>query len=205
MIDAIVFDFGNVLAHFDHGRTLSKLKPLTEMSAEDMYAAIYDGELEDAFESGQVGEAEFVRQFRHLCGLRDCEDAFLTAAIADIFWPNAALCQLIPRLKPRYRLVLGSNTNPIHSRHFKRTFADTLRHFDALVLSHEVGVRKPQAEFFEHCRQRAGCPAERCVFVDDLLPNVAGAIAGGWQGVVYTGTAALREDLRRLNVRFEDV
>src|ERR1700736_2874039 len=130
MIEAIAFDFGKVIGLFDHGRTLTKLAPLTDMSAQEMYRAIYDGELEDAFDSGLIGEAEFLRRFRELCRLR-CNDEFLTSAIADIFWPNDPVCALVARLKPRYRLVLGSNTNPIHARRFLPQFADTLRHFDA--------------------------------------------------------------------------
>jgi putative hydrolase of the HAD superfamily len=199
MIEAIVFDFGRVIAYFDHGRTLARLAPLTDMPAQEMFTTIYCGELEDAFESGRISEAEFLRRFRELCRLR-CDDAFLAAAVADIFWPNEPLCALVPRLKPRYRLVLGSNTNPIHARHFVPQFADTLRHFDGLVLSHEVGVRKPRPGFFKHCLRYAGCPPERCVFIDDLPANVAGAVACGWQGIVYTSFDALCSELRKLGV-----
>jgi putative hydrolase of the HAD superfamily len=199
MIEAIVFDFGKVLGFFDHGRTLAKLAPFTDMPPQEIYATIYCAELEDAFESGRLGEAEFFQRFRAQCRLR-CDDAFLAAAVADIFWPNEPLCQLVPHLKPRYRLVLGSNTNPTHARQFVPQFADTLRHFDGVVLSHEVGVRKPRAEFFDHCLRYAGAGPERCLFVDDLPANVAGAVACGWQGIVYTGVDALCADLRRLGV-----
>jgi FMN phosphatase YigB (HAD superfamily) len=199
MIDAIAFDFGRVIGFFDHGRTLAKLAPLTDMSPEEMYAAIYDGDLEDAFESGSIGEEEFLRQFRQRCRLR-CADDFLSAAIADIFWPNEPVCALVARLKPRYRLVLGSNTNPIHARRFKLQFADTLRHFDGMVLSYEAGVRKPGAGFFERCLEVAEGEARGCVFIDDLPENVAGAVASGWHGIVYTGFDALCSELGRLGV-----
>jgi putative hydrolase of the HAD superfamily len=199
MIEAIVFDFGRVIAYFDHGRTLARLAPFTDMRPQEMFTTIYCGELEDAFESGRMSEPEFLRRFRELCRLR-CDDAFLADAVADIFWPNEAVCALVPRLKPRYRLVLGSNTNPTHARHFVPQFADTLRHFDGLVLSHEVGVRKPRPGFFEHCLRHAGCPPERCVFIDDLPANAAGAMACGWQGIVYTGFDALCSELRKLGV-----
>ena len=41
------------------------------------------------------------------------------------------------------RLLLLSNTNEMHSRQFLAQFADTLAHFDHVVLSHQVGVRTP--------------------------------------------------------------
>jgi glucose-1-phosphatase len=202
MIETIAFDFGRVVGFFNHGRTLAKLAAHTDMSPGDMYAAVYDGELEDQFESGRIGEREFLGRFRSLCRLR-CDEDYLPPAIADIFWPNEALCAVIPQLKQRYRLVLGSNTNPIHARQFLTQFADTLRHFDAVVLSFEIGARKPGRAFYEHVIRAAACPPERCVFVDDLAANVAGARACGLEGIVYSDMGSLRTGLSRLGVRVE--
>jgi glucose-1-phosphatase len=199
MIDTLAFDFGQVIGFFDHGRTLAKLVSYTDFTAQQIYAAVYDGELEDAFESGRIGEPEFLARFRTLCRLR-CDEDFLAAAIADIFWPNEPLCALLPQLKQRYRLVLGSNTNPIHARRFLAQFADELRYFDASVLSFEIGARKPGRGFYEHVIRAARCPPERCVFVDDLPANVAGARASGLEGIVYANFETLREALLKLGI-----
>src|SRR5262249_42037825 len=129
-----------------------------------------------------------------------CDAEFLAEAVADIFWPNEGVCALIPRLRPRYRLVLASNTNPIHAAKFVPQLAGTLQHFDALVLSHEVGGRQPGRKFFEHLLRVAETPAERCVFIDDLPENVAGARACGLNGIVYTEVEGLTDDLRRLGI-----
>ena len=89
-------------------------------------------------------------------------------------------------------------TNELHSRHFRRQFAEALRWFDHLVLSHEIGARKPDAAFFRHCEGLAGCRPEECLFIDDLSANVAGARACGWHGIVYTTAADLRRRLAEL-------
>jgi FMN phosphatase YigB (HAD superfamily) len=198
-IETLAFDFGQVLGFFDHGRTFGKLEPHTGMTAQEMFAAVYAGDLEDDFESGRISEQEFLRRFRAICRLR-CDDDHIAAAVADIFWPNEALCALIPQLKQRYRLVLGSNTNAVHARRFLAQFADTLSHFDGLVLSHEVGARKPARAFFDEVVRVAGCTADRCVFIDDLPANVAGARAGGLEGIVYTDVEGLQDSLRKLGV-----
>src|SRR5207244_2214206 len=96
-------------------------------------------------------------------------------AFGDIFWPNDEVCALVPRLKERYRLLLGSNTTELHARRFRQQFADILGHLDALVLSYEVGARKPKAAFFEHCQRQAGCESHQCLFIDDLSANIEGA------------------------------
>jgi len=199
-IKAIVFDFGNVIGFFDHGRTLQRLTRYTDMTPAAMYAAIYDGDLEDEFECGRITQAEFLDRFRRTCRL-GCDDEVLRAACADIFSPNPEICALLPVLKPRYRLVLGSNTNELHSRHFRRQFADVLRHLDAVVLSHEIGVRKPKAGFYEHCRHLAGCAPAELVFIDDFPANVAGARACGWKGIVYTGFDDLRQRFHEMGIQ----
>src|SRR5262245_62190179 len=132
MIETIVFDFGNVVGFFDHRRALDRMARHTDFTADEIWAAAYTRELEDALESGRIRGADFLRRLRELCRLR-CDDDVLAAAFADIFWPNENVCALIPGLKPRYRLLLGSNTNELHARQFRRQFADVLRHFDALV------------------------------------------------------------------------
>jgi putative hydrolase of the HAD superfamily len=199
MIRTIVFDFGNVIGFFDYGRTAERLARHSHLAADDIRRFIYGGELEDAYESGRISSAEFLCRVRAGCGLT-CPDEVLAPAFADMFWPNEEVCALVPRLRPRYRLLLGSNTNELHSRHFLRQFADTIQHFDGLVLSHEVGARKPRPEFFRHAQRLSGCPAEECLFIDDLPANVAGARALGWQGIVYSPTTDLPAELARAGV-----
>src|SRR5262245_57697464 len=160
----IIFDFGNVVGFFDHGRTLRKLEPVSAVSARQLYDLACAGPLGEDLETGRIGKAEFLRRFKAACGI-NCSDEFLESACADIFWPNPEVCDLIPRLKPRYRILLGSNTNVIHSRFFKKQFADVLRHFDALVLSPGTGVRKPNVAFFRHSTRPALAKPEGCLFI----------------------------------------
>jgi putative hydrolase of the HAD superfamily len=200
MIKTIVFDFGNVIGFFDYGLSVERLARHSHLAAEDIRRFIYGGELEDAYESGRITSAEFVCRIREGCGLT-CSDDVLMPAFADMFWPNEPVCALVPRLKPTYRLLLGSNTNDLHSRHFLQQFAPTLRHFDGLVLSHQIGARKPRPEFFQHAQRLAGCAPERCLFIDDLPANVNGAIALGWRGIVYARDTDLPAELTKEGVR----
>jgi putative hydrolase of the HAD superfamily len=51
--------------------------------------------------------------------------------------------------------------------------------FDACVLSHEAGVRKPDASAFELAAERLGLRPTDCAFVDDFVSNVDGARRAG--------------------------
>ena len=57
--------------------------------------------------------------------------------------------------------------------------------FDAVVISAEVGLRKPDPAIFLLAAERIGVPPEECVFVDDLLHNAEGARAVGMEGIVH--------------------
>jgi putative hydrolase of the HAD superfamily len=193
-VRAIVFDFGQVVGFFDHRLTTNRLAAHTDLPADDLHRLLFGGPLERDYDVGRLSTAAFLAQVRDACRLRCSEDA-IAAAWADIFWPNEDVIALLPQLKGHVRLLLASNTNELHSRQFRRQLADALRHFDAVVLSHEIGQRKPDAAFYRHCERLAGCAAEECLFIDDLPTNVAGARACGWHGIVYTDVADLRRHL----------
>jgi putative hydrolase of the HAD superfamily len=198
-IRAIAFDFGNVLGFFDYTRTTTRLAPHTELSAEQLCRIIYGSALEVDYEAGKISTGEFVRLARENCALR-CPGEEIMAAWADIFHPNQETLALLPRLKHRYRLLLASNTNELHSRQFTTQFEKALAPLDALVLSHVVGARKPAAAFFDHCQHMAGFPAAQCIFIDDLPANVAGARECGWHGIVYRGLDDLLGEFKRLGI-----
>jgi glucose-1-phosphatase len=199
-IRTIVFDFGNVVGFFDHRRTTERLAAHAGIPADALHGYLFGSELEDEYESGRLTTADFLCRIRDHCRL-DCPDQFVAAAWADIFWPNPAVCELLPRLRSNYRLLLGSNTNELHAGQFCRQFHEVFRNFDALVLSHQIGARKPRPEFFAHCRRLAGCAAEECLFIDDLPANVEGARACGWQGLVYRKDMDLPARLTALGIQ----
>jgi putative hydrolase of the HAD superfamily len=76
--------------------------------------------------------------------------------------------------------------------------ADFPRLFDTVVLSGEVGMRKPEKEIFLHAAQTLGLPPQECVFIDDMAANVAAAQACGMTGVLHTGAAATARALQDL-------
>ena len=83
--------------------------------------------------------------------------------------------------------------------------ADFPHLFDAVVISSECGMRKPEAEIFRHAADLLGLPPEQCVFIDDIEANIAAAQACGMTGVHHVEaaqTATALEDL--LGLRLAD-
>lgn len=77
-----------------------------------------------------------------------------------------------------------SNMVPAWDPHWRRLLPiDEM--FDDVVLSFQVGHRKPQPEIFALAAQRAGAAPAECLLVDDLATNCAGAVAAGWQAIEF--------------------
>ena len=55
--------------------------------------------------------------------------------------------------------------------------------FDVVVISGEVGMRKPEERIFRYTLDKLGLAAEQCAFVDDLRHNVDAAISLGLVGI----------------------
>jgi epoxide hydrolase-like predicted phosphatase len=70
--------------------------------------------------------------------------------------------------------------------------------FDAVVISGEVGMRKPEPGIFQHALGLLGLSAAECVFVDDLPSNVAAGVALGFVGVHHTSYATTAEELEAI-------
>jgi putative hydrolase of the HAD superfamily len=199
----LIFDFGNVVAHFDYRTACTRLGRPLGLSGEALLERVRGlgfSDLVQEYERGRMAAEAFTRRVCALVGLEITHEEF-AAAWADIFRLNDPLARVIAELKRRgYTLVLGSNTNDLHAAQFRRQFAATLAHFDRLILSYEIGHIKPSASFYHTCAEAAGAPPGECVFIDDLAENVAGARAVGMQGVVFRDVPALLEALRGLGV-----
>ncbi|WP_052848007.1 HAD-IA family hydrolase [Streptomyces avicenniae] len=88
---------------------------------------------------------------------------------------------------------LLSNMPPAWDAHWRRAVPPEGL-FDAVVLSHASGCRKPEPEIFALAAARAGVTAAECVLVDDLADNCRGARRAGWRAVEFRDvvTAAAR-------------
>ena len=70
--------------------------------------------------------------------------------------------------------------------------------FDAVVISGEVGMRKPESRIYLHTVDALDLTPAECVFVDDLRGNVDGAVEVGMVGVHHTSYDATAVELESL-------
>lgn len=83
------------------------------------------------------------------------------------------------------RLVAGVASNYDHRLHSVLAGTPALRGLEHVVISSEVGWRKPASQFFTALCQRLGLPAANVLLVgDDLANDYEGALAAGLQAVL---------------------
>jgi putative hydrolase of the HAD superfamily len=199
----LIFDFGNVVCFFDYLKACEPIGRRLGLTGPELRARLQQrgfAELMVRFESGRIEPREFAGDVMRRAGLELAFDEFVRSWV-DIFWLNQSIARLLDLLDSRgYRLLLGSNTNILHSTHFRREFAPTIHRFDHLILSHEVGCLKPDRRFYEACVAASGVPASSCIFIDDVRENVEGAAKAGLIALQYVDTAKLESELCRLGV-----
>ena len=78
-------------------------------------------------------------------------------------------------------LLTGLVSNSWSTAHYDRKLLAEL--FDAVVISAEVGMHKPQPEIYRLAAERLEVEPAACIFVDDLRENCEGAEAVGMTAI----------------------
>lgn len=199
MIRALIFDLGRVIVPFDFRLGYARMAERCGLEPDEVRARLKSDGLVRAFESGGIGRHEFHRRVEQLLGTavpygEFCEIWF------SIFLPETLVSDaFLAALHARHRLVLLSNTNPIHFEMIRERYPE-LRHFDAFVLSYEVGAMKPEPRIYAAAIEAGRCAPHECFFTDDIPEYVEGARQAGIDAVVFEGQEALERELRARGV-----
>ncbi len=197
-MDAIIFDLGNVLLPFNWDLAADKFCARTGRSRRElddyMVTMPFAHELSLGLKTGE----EFYRLLAQDFGFDGGYEEF-ALIWSDIFTPDEAMIALAAQLKGRYRRFILSNTNPIHMD-FILAHYPFMQTFEGLILSHEVGLLKPDRRIYELTLERFGLEAAQSVFIDDILANVEGAQAVGIHGIHHTDARRTREELTKLGI-----
>ncbi len=110
------------------------------------------------------------------------------------------MAELVEGLSRHYRLVLLSNVDRDYWR-VVRGMHPELDHFEALLVSADLGMAKPDPEIFRHVCQLTGTEPQQCLFIDDTAQNVDAARALGFHGHVFRSVPELRAALRQSGAR----
>jgi 2-haloacid dehalogenase len=99
---------------------------------------------------------------------------------------------------PLYALTNWNQAKFLHARE-RYAF---LSYFRGIVVSGDERCVKPDAALYRTLLTRYGLTAECCLFTDDSLVNVQGALDVGMQAIHFRDPEQLTRDLQQLGVEF---
>jgi putative hydrolase of the HAD superfamily len=166
----------------DHDSYAAVMRPWVHAA----YDPAEDGNPIHALERGECTSGEFERLLASMLVRRDGGQVLAEGLLTRMF--AASLLS-----EPMYAAVhavraAGLRTcllsNSWGSDGYPRDVFEDLYH--AVVISAEVGMRKPEERIFRHAADLLGLVPSECVFIDDMEANVRVAEATGMYGVLHT-------------------
>jgi epoxide hydrolase-like predicted phosphatase len=193
---ALLIDFGGVLTTsvWESFADFCARRGLEVDSVRRLFRADPDA-LADlrGLETGNLSEGEFELRFAKRLGL--AEPAGLIDDMFEGMQPHEPMLAAVAATRAA-GIRTGLVSNSWSTSHYDRDLLTDL--FDAVVISAEVGLHKPEPEIYLLAAERIGAEPRECVFVDDLRENCAGAEAVGM-------TAILHRDAAETIARLEDL
>ena len=185
-INNLIFDLGGVILNIAPERTVQKMKQLGIANFENLYSQLKQNETFDLLEKGEISEEQFVEEIlKHVNEPLKKEDIIDAWNELLLDFPKERI-ELLDELNKstRFRTFLLSNTNSIHKKEYNQDlfnrFSKRLEDlFETAYFSHEVAMRKPDAEIFQYVLEQEKLEPSETLFIDDSSDNIAAASALG--------------------------
>jgi len=193
---ALIVDFGGVLTTnvFESFSAFSEAEGLEPDAVRKLFRERGEGlDLLRRLERGEIELDEFSERFGPLLGVRET-DGLVERLFAGVA-ADERMVDAVRRIRQSGKPT-GLISNSWGGASYDRVVIDEL--FDAVVISGEVGLNKPEPEIFRLGAERLGVPPEECVFVDDLRENCDGAEAVGMTAILHRGADGTLPELERL-------
>lgn len=195
-IKNVIFDIGNVLVRWEPYEIIQKILPGSDsvMLYQQMRPVWLDLNL------GKLSEKEAI----------------------EIYWrqlevPKQKIIELMNEVKVSQTMIPGSiellnklhekgvnlysitdNIKEIMEYHYANS--NFLSYFKGIVVSAEVGFLKPDPKIYRHLFTKYGLDPAESVFIDDLIPNVEGALSVGMQAFQFTDAILCEKKLKEIGI-----
>jgi glucose-1-phosphatase len=198
-IEAIIFDIGRVIIDLDPSRAISAISAGSTLAPDKLWRAVQEDPLWLGWQEGRVTPREWyenlIARFHTPISFDEFCNAWNSVLVPKLLLPE----RLFKQLSKKYRLVLLSNTDPIHVAYIESRFK-FVRYFPKRVYSCDVGASKPSAKIFRAAIRAAHAPARRVLFIDDIRLYVLAARRIGLKALQFRSRRRLEADLRRLRL-----
>jgi putative hydrolase of the HAD superfamily len=194
---AVFFDFGGVLLRTEDRTGRRKWEARLGLPERGLEEAVFNGEAARRASVGELPESAVWQSLAQRFGLDDSQ----LEELQHDFWAgdrlDDELVHFLRGLRPRHKTGVLSNAWTDARTAFTQKYGLSSA-VDALIISAEVGVMKPDARIYRLAAEALGVLPEEAVFVDDSAQNVQGARAAGMKAVQFVSTAQTVKEVRQL-------
>jgi putative hydrolase of the HAD superfamily len=200
-IEAVIFDYGNVLSVSQPASDIKRLERLTGVSG-DRFQNLYWGGRE-VYDRGMQDGPTFWRMFAKAAGREFSDEQLRELIDADTAsWTqlNSVMVGWLTKLQEAgIRTAILSNMGLDLHRHALEHF-EWFQRCDHHSISWTVGSVKPEPAIYMHCLQGLGLAPDKVLFIDDRQENVAAADALGIRGILFEETQTFDEGIRAVGL-----
>jgi putative hydrolase of the HAD superfamily len=188
-IKNIIFDWGGVITNLHLNSTKTAFQQLGLTIFDESVPHHTHDELFIPFETGKISPDEFRNRIRQYAPapLTDTEiDKAWNAMLGDL---PAERWKLLELAGQYFRTFLLSNTNAIHlpyySNYIQKIYGTYgyIHLFEKAYFSHELQLRKPNADIFQFVIEDTGIDPLETLFIDDFIENIETARMLGFHAV----------------------
>jgi len=185
-IRALILDYGGVISKPQNPDNVNNILQILRQD-DNNFRNVYQSEREN-YDNGQLsGETYWLSILQHY-GLEQ-NDSEITSLIQEDVksWTqiNDSMIQFIKESRGKlHKLAIISNITREILACMKKNF-QWLELFDELIFSCEIGKNKPHKNIYDDSLGRLEIPPHECLFVDDSVENVRGALKSGMKVIHF--------------------
>jgi len=195
-IRAIIFDIGGVLNSVQPTRSVRAWESHLGLAEGQLLPLVFDNQMSQRSSLGQATRQEIWDFVNRQLRLPPADFSKLQADVWGCYWWDMDLLTFIRSLRPRCKTAILSNAWVDARLEMQDHINDDT--FDVIVYSSEEGLLKADPEIYRRTLQRLTVAPAEAIFVDDMPRNVRAAEALGIHGILFTGSLAVQEQIRRL-------
>lgn len=196
-IRLIIFDLGNVIFEVNNQNVFQHWAKVTSLPEEFFTDHRVPDMIFHQFERGELTPEEFHRV------LITSKEVDLSFEDFSEGW-NAIYGEVYPevqdalqKLSDKVFLVALTNTNELHCDVWMHKYADTLKYFNRLFISSQLGFRKPEDRAFKYVLEKCKVKPQETLFFDDRIENITKASQLGMHAVQVSRPSDITSELQQ--------
>jgi putative hydrolase of the HAD superfamily len=179
-----IFDMGNVIIDIDFKRVLGVWSHLSGTPLATLTERFKMDDVFQKHERGEISDEQFAADLCNEMGIALSFEQFSAGWHAVFVGLRPEVITLFQKLREEgHRVVVLSNTNRLHLDFWPQHYPEIEANTDAMYLSQNLGMRKPEPQIFQHVLEKEGFTASEAVFFDDVAENIEAARAAGIEAV----------------------